>query len=78
MAVTQALKRVERLEAATGGGGVPPCRECGGDDREPDEGDVFEVVFVAPDEDRGPEFCEACGRRTAYNIYFPEHLPPGR
>ncbi len=77
MAVTQALKRVERLEAATGGG-FPPCPECGEDDREPEEGDVFEVVFVAPDEDLGPEFCEACGRRTAYNIYFPEHMPPGR
>ena len=77
MAVTQALKRVERLEAATGGGGK--CPECGaGDDREPDEGDVFEVVFVDPDEDLGTEFCAVCGRRTAYNIYFPEHMPHGR
>ena len=49
MVATQALKRVERLEAATGGGGK--CPECGGADREPDQGDVFEVVFVDPDED---------------------------
>ena len=68
MAVTQALKRVEALEAATGGGGFPPCPECGGDDREPDEGDVFEVVFVDPDEDTGPEFCESCGRQLVIRI----------
>ena len=67
-----------RIRALEGLHRKSACPECGEDDREPDQGDVFEVVFVDPAEDLGPEFCEACGRRTAYNIYFPEHMPHGR
>ena len=60
---------------ADSGGGKPPCSCCGwgGDNGEPDdfgERDTYEVVFVGPDEDAGPEFCPECGRRIAYDIYF--------
>jgi len=61
MAVTRAMRRVEALEAATGGGGeCPRCGWGGGaDDNQP-----YEVNWVDPggagDEE---EFCEEGGRQ---------------
>ena len=74
MALATQSRRVKLLENG-GGGGKPPCYRCGwggdnGEPDDPDEGDTFELVFVDPEEDLGPEFCPECGRRVAYNIYF--------
>jgi predicted RNA-binding Zn-ribbon protein involved in translation (DUF1610 family) len=68
MAVTQALKRVERLETATGGGGeCPECGWGGGDDFGPN--DTYELTWVDPGgaEDKD-EFCESCGRQLVIRI----------
>jgi hypothetical protein len=74
MAVTQALRRVEALEAATGGGGE--CPECGGtDDFEPD--DTYEIRWIDPGEaDPVETWCETCGRQTTIVITW-DGLPTG-
>jgi hypothetical protein len=66
MATTQAIRRVERLEAATGGG--DECPECGGpDDFRPD--DTYSVTWLEPGEaDPVETWCETCGRQTTIVI----------
>ena len=65
MAVTRAMRRVEALEAATGGGGE--CPECGGPE-DPDN-DSYELRWLDPGEaDPVETWCETCGRQTTIVI----------
>ena len=74
MVATQALKRVERLEAATGGGGK--CPECGAG---ADWSKIPRVVkWVDHGEQVSPEWCGTCGRPLRIVVTFPDWPGPGR
>ena len=67
MAVKQAVRRVEALEAATDGG--RKCPECGGNGDDFGPNDSYELTWVDPGgpEDR-EEWCESCGRQLVIVI----------